>query len=112
MKIFTKKNHGQPVESDRIPNLIARAILKGQTAIAHACARNFNVCSLKKKKIIFLTVTSLIAGLLLGGIFFNGYTIPALKLAYKPATHIGLASDINNAVDRNAQLTDSLTTNH
>lgn len=99
-------------DCNRLAIRIATAILKAQAAIALACARNFNACSLRKKKIIFLTITALIGALLLGSIFFKGYTIPALKLTYKPATHIGMASDIVSTTDRNTPLTDSLTTNH
>lgn len=112
MKTSAGKKQGAPVESDRMANLIARVILQSQTALAQICARNFNPCSLQKKKIIFLTVTVLIAGLLLSGVVYDGYTVPALKLTYNPATHIGMASDVNHIIDRNATLKDSLTTNH
>lgn len=53
----------------------------------------------------------LIAGVLLSGVFWNYYTIPSIKQTYKPATHIGMASDINRS-SGTKQFTDSLTTNH
>lgn len=112
MKTFTGKNRFVSADGNRLATLIAGVILKAQTAIAQGCARNFNAWSLRKKKFIALTVTMLFAGFLLSGVFSNGYTIPALKFTYKPATHIGLASDVISAIDKDTPLTDSLTKNY
>lgn len=112
MKIFAKRNEVSPAVNDRIAKILADFILKAQTRMAEECTKRFNAYSSAKKKLIFLLLFLALAAILLLSTFSDYYTIPQLKQTYKPATHIGMASDVNSTGKKDVQLTDSLTTNH
>ena len=112
MAICSKKKWVSGKVNDRVARALAELVLKVQARLAAACAKRFNTYSRRKKKMIFVAVAVFTTAILLSGIFFNYYTIPDLNQTCRPATHIGMASDVNRTRTQAIQLTDSLTTNH
>lgn len=95
--------------NDRIAKVVSEFIVSFQAKLAASIGQRFNAYSAGKQKVLLVSVVAIITVILLAGLFTNSYTIPALHQSYKPATHIGMASDVNLSGRRDAQLTDSLT---
>lgn len=95
--------------NDKIAQAFSAFILSAQAKIATAIAGRFNAYSARKQKLVLLSIMAITIAILLAGLFTNSYTIPAIHQSYKPATHIGMASDVNFSGRKDAQLKDSLT---
>lgn len=109
MKTRDNDNSSSFAMNDRIAKVVSALIVSVQSKIAIAIAERFNAYSSRKQKLVVLSVVAITTAILLAGLFTNFYGIPALHQSYKPATHIGMASDVNFSGRKDAQLTDSLT---
>lgn len=109
MKTRSNDNSSAPATSGRIAKPVLALIVSVQAKIAASCSRRFNSYTAYKQKLVLLGVAAFTSAILLAGLLTNTYTIPALHQSYKPATHIGMASDINHAGIPGARFTDSLT---
>jgi hypothetical protein len=109
MKTRSNDNSSSTAMNDKIAKVVSAYIVSVQAKIATAIAGRFNAYSARKQKLVLLSIVAITIAILLGGLFTNVYTIPALHQSYKPATHIGMASDVNVSGRTDAQLTDSLT---
>ena len=95
--------------NDRMARFLATLIMRIQAFVATFCNQKFNTYSVRKQKYIFISCAVFTAVCLIMGLFSNLYTIPEVKQTYKPATHIGMASDIFRIEKADEHLTDSLT---
>ncbi|RFZ85103.1 hypothetical protein DYU05_05740 [Mucilaginibacter terrenus] len=109
MKTQSNDNSSSTAINDKIAQVVSAYIVSVQVKMATAIAGRFNAYSAPKQKLVLLSIVAITIAILLAGLFTNSYTIPALHQSYKPATHIGMASDVNLSGRRDAQLTDSLT---
>jgi hypothetical protein len=108
MKTQSNDNSSSTPMNDRIAKVVSVCIVSVQAKLAASIGRRFNAYSAGKQKVLLVSVAAIITVILLAGLFTNSYTIPALHQSYKPATHIGMASDVILSGRRDAQLTDSL----
>ncbi|NNU33679.1 hypothetical protein HK413_05125 [Mucilaginibacter sp. S1162] len=106
MNLFKNKTSG--ADNDRLAASLARKIVKFQRQISGRLNRWFNAFSINQKKRVVIIFGSLIAAVLIGGLFYPSYTIPKLSQNYSSA-HIGQASDTPKPQLSKRQLTDSLT---
>ncbi len=109
MKIHSNDNSSSTPINDRIAKVVSVFIVSVQANLAASIGQRFNGYSAGKQKLVLLSIVAITIAILLTGLFTNSYTIPALHQSYKPATHIGMASDVNLSGRKDAQLTDSLT---
>jgi hypothetical protein len=109
MKTRNNDNNSLTAMNNKIAKVVSAYIVSVQAKTATAIAGRFNAYSTRKQKLVLLSTVAITIAILLAGLFTNFYTIPALHQSYKPATHIGMASDVNLAGRTDAQLTDSLT---
>jgi hypothetical protein len=109
MKTRNNDNSSSTAMNDKIAKVVSAYIVSVQAKLAASIAQRFNAYSSRKQKLVVLSIMAITTTILLAGLFTNFYTIPALHQSYKPAIHIGMASDVNLAGRTDAQLTDSLT---
>lgn len=112
MSSASKHNSHSLTVNDRVAKMLSGIIVKAQKKLALRFSVHFNNYSVRKQKSLLLIAGVLMTAILITGLFTKGYTIPAIKQTYKPATHIGMASDIDRPQGSDVQLTDSLTKNH
>jgi hypothetical protein len=111
MKLF-KNNRSKEVSdkvNDQLAAVLANRLIKVQCHIAKYLNAWFNAYSVKQKKWILVLSGSLVAGLLITGVFSSFYSIPLWSKGNYTSTHIGMASEIPKPNLSKHQLIDSLT---
>ncbi|TWR25473.1 hypothetical protein FPZ42_12805 [Mucilaginibacter achroorhodeus] len=107
MKTAGNHNGHSHAMTDQIAKYLSKLILNAQARLAAGCSKQFNAYSVRKQKFLFIFFGLLAAVVLIAGLFAGTYPIPAIHQTYKPATHIGMASDINRPENVDIPLTDS-----
>jgi hypothetical protein len=112
MKSASNHNGQSSALNDHLAKMLTRLILKVQSKLASRFSKRFNSYSVRKQKSYLIIAGILVTAILISGLLTNDYSIPPITQNYTPATHIGMASNVNPPEKSGLQLTDSLTKKH